>query len=316
MTKDRIKDLQKPIQWPHVSYRRVSRQRRGSDPPTVLNQCVFPLATINTEYDQHVAEFLTQIDLIRKLIDKIAELATEVKFTHKKMIEPMADPKLSHQLDDKTDDIKKAADVVAAHLKKLEQTQKDAKDDIGSAQWRLKESQIYNITKHFRQIMNQYNEECVAHRDRCKKAIKREFEISGIRRTDDEIEDMIENGFPGTFSFSIMVDVEKARQAVHFIEQRHQDITKLENSIKQLHSIFADLAMLVATQGEMIDNIEYNVIQATDFVGKATDDIVKTAIIAAKAKKKKTIVCVILTVVIVVLIIIFVTYFSIQKKIF
>ncbi|CAF3964022.1 unnamed protein product [Rotaria magnacalcarata] len=232
------------------------------------------------------------------------------------MIEPMADPKLSHQLDDKTADIKKAADVVAAHLKKLEQTQKDAKDDIGSAQWRLKESQIYNITRHFRQIMIQYHEECVAHRDRCKKAIKRELEISGNRRTDDEIEDMIENGFPGTFSFSIMVDVEKARQAANFIEERHQEITNLENSIKQLHSMFADLAILVATQGEMIDNIEYNVTQATNFVGKATDDIVQTAVIAAKLRKKKAIVCVILTVVIVVLIIIFVTYFSIQNKIF
>ncbi|CAF5223216.1 unnamed protein product, partial [Rotaria magnacalcarata] len=35
--------------------------RRGSDPPSVLNQCVIPLATINTEYDQHLAEFSTQV---------------------------------------------------------------------------------------------------------------------------------------------------------------------------------------------------------------------------------------------------------------
>lgn len=88
--------------------------------------------------------------------------------------------------------------------------------------------------------------------------------VAGNRRNDDELEDMLQNGFPGTFNFTvsvslsesvpftscakIMVDVEKARQAVNEIEARHRDIAKLEESIRELHSMFADLAMLVTTQ--------------------------------------------------------------------
>jgi hypothetical protein len=51
-------------------------------------------------------------------------------------------------------------------------------NDKATAQWRIKESQIFNITRRFREVMNQYNHEAVVHRERCKKVIVRELEIS------------------------------------------------------------------------------------------------------------------------------------------
>lgn len=47
-----------------------------------------------------------------------------------------------------------------------------------SAQGRIKESQIFNITRRFRDVMQQYNLESIVHRDRCKNIILRELEIS------------------------------------------------------------------------------------------------------------------------------------------
>ncbi len=61
----------------------------------------------------------------------------------------------------------------------MEQTQEDQDDtDKASAQWRIQESQIFNITRRFRDVMNQYNQESVSHRERCKRVIVRELEIS------------------------------------------------------------------------------------------------------------------------------------------
>jgi syntaxin 1A len=54
-----------------------------------------------------------------------------------------------------------------------------------------------------------------------------------------------------------MVDLEKAKQAVNEIEARHRDITKLETSIKELHGMFADLALLVQTQVYILFLFEY-----------------------------------------------------------
>jgi len=45
-----------------------------------------------------------------------------------------------------------------------------------------------------------------------------------------------------------MVDIEKVKQAANEIEARQRDIAKLENSIKELHHMFVDLALLVTTQ--------------------------------------------------------------------
>lgn len=51
-------------------------------------------------------------------------------------------------------------------------------------------------------------------------------------------------------STQIISDSQITRQAVDEIESRHQDIMRLESSIKELHAMFMDMAMLVETQVE------------------------------------------------------------------
>lgn len=50
------------------------------------------------------------------------------------------------------------------------------------------------------------------------------------------------------FLFQIISDSQITRQAVNEIESRHQDIMRLESSIRELHAMFMDMAMLVETQ--------------------------------------------------------------------
>ncbi len=45
-----------------------------------------------------------------------------------------------------------------------------------------------------------------------------------------------------------MADIEKAKQAASEIDARHREIAKLENSLKELHDMFVDLALLVTAQ--------------------------------------------------------------------
>jgi len=60
----------------------------------------------------------------------------------------------------------------------MEQVQENRDDhEKNNAQWRIKESQIFVLTRRFRDIMAQYNQETVIHRERCKKAIARELEL-------------------------------------------------------------------------------------------------------------------------------------------
>lgn len=44
------------------------------------------------------------------------------------------------------------------------------------------------------------------------------------------------------------METQQARQTLADIEARHADIMKLENSIRELHDMFMDMAMLVENQ--------------------------------------------------------------------
>ena len=51
-----------------------------------------------------------------------------------------------------------------------------------------------------------------------------------------------------SFLFQIIMETQQARQTLADIEARHADIMKLENSIRELHDMFMDMAMLVENQ--------------------------------------------------------------------
>jgi len=54
------------------------------------------------------------------------------------------------------------------------------------------------------------------------------------------------------------METQQARQTLADIEARHADIIKLENSIRELHDMFMDMAMLVENQVCILNIIYYN----------------------------------------------------------
>lgn len=51
-----------------------------------------------------------------------------------------------------------------------------------------------------------------------------------------------------SLSFAQIIDSGISKQALNEIEARHKDIVRLESSIKELHDMFVDIAMLVESQ--------------------------------------------------------------------
>lgn len=68
------------------------------------------------------------------------------------------------------------------------------------------------------------------------------------------------------------------------VKCRHEDIVRLEKTIRELHDMFQDLAMLVESQGEMVDHIETNVNSAREHATQALQTVK-----AAEAAKRRNI---------------------------
>ena len=66
---------------------------------------------------------------------------------------------------------------------------------------------------------------------------------------------MLEQGNPAVFTQGIIMDTAAAKQTLADIEARHADIIKLETSIKELHDMFMDMAMLVESQVSKVQNL-------------------------------------------------------------
>ncbi|XP_031760935.1 syntaxin-3 isoform X2 [Xenopus tropicalis] len=230
-------------------------------------------------------DFFSQIEEIRQNIEKIAECVNETKRLHSVILSaPLPEQKTKDELENLTMEIKKTANSVRSRLKTMEQSIEQ--DDMqSSTDLRIRKSQHSVLSRKFVDVMTKYNEAQVDFRERSKGRIQRQLEITGKSTTDEELEEMLESGNPNIFTSGIINDSQISRQALSEIESRHRDIVRLESSLKELHDMFMDIAMLVENQGESLDNIELNVMKSVEHVEKAREETTKAVKYQNKARK-------------------------------
>ncbi|XP_018396450.1 PREDICTED: syntaxin-1A isoform X1 [Cyphomyrmex costatus] len=258
--------------------------------------------------DDFMTEFFAEVEEIREMIDRIQTNVEDVKKKHSAILSaPQTDEKVKLELEDLMSDIKKTANKVRAKLKVIEQNiEQEEHTNKSSADLRIRKTQHSTLSRKFVEVMTEYNRTQTDYRERCKGRIQRQLEITGRTTTNEELEEMLEQGNPAVFTQGIIMETQQAKQTLADIEARHADIIKLENSIRELHDMFMDMAMLVESQGEMIDRIEYHVEHAVDYVQTATQDTKKALKYQSKARRKMIfiIICVLISAVILVAIII------------
>ncbi|XP_020831752.1 syntaxin-3 isoform X4 [Phascolarctos cinereus] len=241
-------------------------------------------------------EFFSEIEETRLSIDKIAENVEGAKKLYSIILSaPIPEPKTKDDLEQLTAEIKKMANSVRNKLKNMERHIEQ--DEVrSSADLRIRKSQHSVLSRKFVEVMTKYNEAQVDFRERSKGRIQRQLEITGKKTTDEELEEMLESGNPAIFTSGI-IDSQISKQALSEIEGRHKDIVRLESSIKELHDMFVDIAMLVENQGAMIDRIENNMDQSVGFVETAVADTKKAVKFQSEARRKMVIIIIIVVVV-------------------
>ncbi|KAJ7410677.1 Syntaxin-2 [Willisornis vidua] len=243
--------------------------------------------TVIIEKDHFMDDFFQQVEEIRNNIAKIAQNVEEVKKQHSIILSaPNPEGRTKEELEVLYEEIKKIANKIRARLKAIEQSFDQGENaNRTSVDLRIRKTQHSVLAHKFVEVMTEYNETQTLFRERSKGRIQRQLEITGKTTTDEELEEMLESGNPAIFTSDIISDSQITRQALNEIESRHKDIMKLESSIRELHEMFMDMAMFVETQGEMINNIEKNVMNATDYVEHAKEETKKAVKYQSKARR-------------------------------
>ncbi|NXC87387.1 STX1A protein, partial [Cercotrichas coryphoeus] len=275
--------------------------------------------TVSVDRDRFMDEFFEQVEEIRGFIDKISENVEEVKRKHSAILaSPNPDESdagsswrsqecegslaWSMGWECSQSGLWECSQSECGSVPSIEQSiEQEEGLNRSSADLRIRKTQHSTLSRKFVEVMSEYNATQTDYRERCKGRIQRQLEITGRTTTSEELEDMLESGNPAIFSSGIIMDSNITKQALNEIETRHSEIIKLENSIRELHDMFMDMAMLVESQGEMIDRIEYNVEHSVDYVERAVSDTKKAVKYQSKARRKKIMIiicCVILGIVI------------------
>uniref|UniRef100_W5KR63 Syntaxin 3a n=1 Tax=Astyanax mexicanus TaxID=7994 RepID=W5KR63_ASTMX len=230
---------------------------------------------IQVENKEFMDEFFAQIEEIRTSIDKIDENVTEIKRLYSVILSaPTSDQKTQDDLEAITNEIKKSANNARNKLKSIERSLETESAERVSADMRIKKSQVGTACASVF-VFWYSNSQMVLYFS---------HPTAGKATTDEELEEMLDGGNAAVFTAGIM-DSGISKQALNEIEARHKDIMRLESSIKELHDMFVDIAMLVENQGGMIDRIESNMDQSVGFVERAVADTKKAAKFQQEARR-------------------------------
>lgn len=259
--------------------------------------------------DEKIAAFLKEVEEVRDIINKVHETISFVKQKQSEILSaPQTDKSTHAAMQEAMNRIPKDANLVRLKMSNMAKRIDEAKHrdgpapsaGISHAYARIQESQYATLMRKFMDVMTEYNAVQEGYRGRCKERLLRQLKITDMHYDEEKLEEMLENNTTITVfkgSMTLDMDEQETKEALSDIEARHDDIVKLEKSIKELHQLFMDMAIMVEQQGDMMDRIEKSVESAGEYVAVAAVDIKNAVEYQTKARKKCWIIIALLTVV-------------------
>ncbi|CAD5212021.1 unnamed protein product [Bursaphelenchus okinawaensis] len=268
--KDRLAELQK-----------LRGQTRGSSPSVIFNgtsvrlEDGFPVVSDNL-LDQDawddMENFHANVDNVLAKLDEMDSLLKKLSVVHREiLISPGMDTKYKTEMNDIVNNFKALSKTISAFLTGLGDEVKRIGDQ-NDASSRIKRDHSRTLTRKFQNLLKEFNNEQLHYKEQSEKTISKYLKISGVQLDEDQVDEAIEKGELFNTVSVLMGDRDK-KSLYEDVKSRHDDIIKLEASIRELHEIFQDMAMLVESQGEVLDRIDTNVQYATDYAQKALTNV-------------------------------------------
>ena len=172
---------------------------------------------------------------------------------------------------------------------------------------RVRDNLCNTLTRKFIDEMKAYQSAQQKYKTDIKKKVARQVQIVKPDATDEDIDAVMrsEGGRDALYRERILAGGvnDQVKTTYAKVAGKYQDVLALEQSVAELHQMFLDFALLTEQQGELLDQIEFQVKQAGDYIEEANVDVYEGIEYQRKIRKKQCWIILIVVVVIVVLII-------------
>ncbi|RDX88743.1 Syntaxin-121, partial [Mucuna pruriens] len=216
----------------------------------------------------------------------------------------------------------KKVKLIKLQLEALERSNADDRSLLGcgpgSSSDRTRISVVAGLKKNLKDSLDGFNELRhkinSEHRDTVQ---RRYFTVTG-QNPDDKIVDLLIStvcemglgaGESERFLQKAIEEQGRSRieETIKEIKERHDGLKELEKNLKELHEVFLDMAVLMQSQGEQLNNIESHMARANSFVRHGTEQLQ-----SARKKQKNSRKWICYAAILLLLIVFFVVLFTVR----
>ncbi|KAF8732206.1 hypothetical protein HU200_016181 [Digitaria exilis] len=176
----------------------------------------------------------------------------------------------------------------------------------GSAVDRSREQTTGAVKKKLKERMDDFQTLREAIRQEYREVVERRvYTVTGNRPDEETIDDLIETGKSEQI-FKDAIQQQGRGQildTVAEIQERHDAVRDLERKLLELQQIFMDMAVLVEAQGDMINNIETHVSNATNHIQQGVSALQNAKKLQRNSRKWMCYAIIILLVIVVIIVV-------------
>jgi len=232
------------------------------------------------------AEISSLQDAIRQFNDNVARIGD----LHSRSLNNMDDAATQQnasQLEEFVEDTSAMSANLKKRIKDLERQGGQGRDgQIRKQQTALVKSKFVEAIQHYQTVEQQY-------RTKYKQRMERQFKIVKPDASPEEVRAVVNDEQSGQIFSQALLNSNRfgeSRAAYREVQERHEDIKRIERTLAELAQLFNDMSVLVEQQDETINTIETQadtVVKDTEAGLKHTDQ----AVVSARAARKKRWIC-------------------------
>eukprot|EP00742_Colponemidia_sp_Colp-10_P001072 GILJ01001162.1.p1 GENE.GILJ01001162.1~~GILJ01001162.1.p1 ORF type:complete len:345 (+),score=58.92 GILJ01001162.1:95-1036(+) len=253
-----------------------------------------------SDYFRKIGAVKNSMNVIKANTERIRKLKDQAV----RVTLPEQEKKISTELQQIIDETNVTAQSLKNSLEQMksDNTEFDAKHK-NTSESRIRANMLQTTTRKFKEYLQEYQKVQTEYKSKVRQKVERQIKIVEPNATQEEVDQVVQSGDVGSvFRSKIMEGAhEQLKNAVADIQDKYRDIRKLEQSVTELHQTFLDLALLVESQGEILDQIEYSVGMAKEYTEKAEKELIKAKKYSQGARKKMCCVIVILVIILIVI---------------
>lgn len=146
----------------------------------------------------------------------------------------------------------------------------------GSSSDRTRTSVVNGLRKKLHDQMNLFNDLRQKMASEYRETVQRRyFTVTGEKPDENVLDSLISTGQSETFLQKAIQQQGRGQvmDTIMEIQERHDAVKEIEKNLNELHQVFLDMAVLVQSQGEQLDDIEIHVQRASSFVRGGTQQL-------------------------------------------